>query len=105
MNLNNDASVCYLDNLSCAQIRNSLAHGLPEKSILNAAPLAFGKVGVWKNTHHGYYQVMFEDSPVSNILAALGVNNAEQHYDTIIDGVCDALMSYDTYSITQQHKS
>jgi len=105
VNLNNDVSICYLDNLSCSQIRNSLAHGLPEKSIINAAPLAFGKVGVWKNTHHGYYQALFEDSPISNILASLGVSNAEQGYNSIIDGVCDALMSYDPYTITQQQKS
>lgn len=102
--LADDPTVKYLKFITCAQIRNSLAHGLPEKSIINAAPLAFGKVGVWKNTHHGYYQALFEDSPISNILASLGVSNAEQGYNSIIDGVCDALMSYDPYTITQQQK-
>lgn len=97
LNVPANSSVSYLDKVSCSMIRNSLAHGLPEKDIISIAPQAFGSVGIWKNTPKGYYQVLFDNSPVSNILSALGVNHAEKLYNDIINGVCDALKAYDPY--------
>ncbi len=83
----------YLKRLSPKKLRNTLTHGFPPKSVVIKLPELFTGVGLWQNRGE-YTQILWPNSPTSNILAFFDCPQPKQIYDLLIQSVCEVLLTY-----------
>jgi hypothetical protein len=90
----------YLKRLSPKKLRNTLTHGFPPKPVVVKLPELFTGVGLWQKQSE-YTQILWPNSPASNILAFFDCSNPEQIYDHLIQSVCEVLLTYRPVSTEQ----